>query len=268
MASARNMRDYGDRSDAEPRIAAVVRLAGDEPLIGRVLGSVAWASHRLAVNLGSTDATLHACEANGVTLVDEDALPEETERRGLDWLLLIDGHEQVPLALAREIRGEVSAGGSSPIVVAYRIERRVRFLGRTLRSHSWKAAGRVRLARRDAISWPRVSLATDSLPVEGVVRRLATPLAAEPCINLRDYISRMDVLTNAAALADHRARVPVRWVDLALRPARHGLRALPGAAAKDGMAGVILAVLEAYSLAVAAAKRWELENVGEPRAQV
>ena len=268
MTAASRVQDHRGEKHTPPRIAAVVRLAGEEARIGLALRSVAWADERIAVDLGSDDRTIRECSAHGAAVVEEEEVPAETTRRGVDWVLLIEGYEEVPSALVREIRGAMSMRASAAVPVAYRIGRRLRFLGRTLRSRSWAAPRLVRLAHRDAVSWDEGALGADSLPVEGRVGCLNTPLLAEPCVNLRECVNRMDILTNVAAREQHRARVPVGWPGLAVGPAVHVLRALPGAVARDGMAGMILAVLEAYSMVLTCAKRWELEHAHGPRAPV
>jgi hypothetical protein len=78
----------------------------------------------------------------------------------------------------------------------------------------------------------------------------------------------MDILSSAAAREQHGAGVPVGWLDLAARPAAYALRTVPGALVGDGIAGVILAVLEAYGIVLTCAKRWELERACRPRAPV
>ena len=268
MTAASRVQDHRGDEHAPPRIAAVLRLAGEEARIGLALRSVAWADERIAVDLGSDDRTIRECSAHGVPPVEAGEVSAEIARRGVDWVLLIDGCEEVPSALAREVRGAMSMRGSVAVPVAYRIGRRVRFLGRTLRSRSSAAPRWVRLARRDAVSWDKGALGADSLPVEGRVGCINTPLLAEPCVSLREYVSRMDILSTVAAREQYRAKVPVGWVDLVVRPVAHALRTVPGAVVGDGIAGVILAVLEAYSIVVTCAKRWELEHTPGPRAPV
>jgi len=268
MTAASRVQDHLGDEHTPPRIGAVVRLAGEEGRIGLALRSVAWADERIAVDLGSDDRTIRECSAHGVTLVEAGEVSAEIARRGVDWVLLIEGHEEVPSVLVREVRGAMSMRGSAAVPDAYRIGRRVRFLGRTLRSRSWTAPRWVRLARRDAVSWDKGVLGANSLPVEGRVGCIHTSLLAEPCVNLRGYVSRMDIFSTVGAREQYRAGVPAGWPDLVVRPVAHALRMMPGVVAGDGIAGVILAVLEAYSIVLTCAKRWELEHTRGPRAPV
>jgi hypothetical protein len=62
-----------------------------------------------------------------------------------------------------------------------------------------------------------------------------------------------------------RAGWRARWRDLAMVPVVHGMRTMPGAAMRDGIVGVMFAVLEAYTIAVSRAKCWELQQVRDER---
>jgi hypothetical protein len=253
-------------AESHGRVVALVVVANDEARLASVLQSVAWAPARVAVDLGSNDSSIRTCTAHGVSIVSPDALGPELTRQGADWILLIEGHEEAPPALADEIEGVVRASDASRRPVAYRIRRRIRFLGHTLQSRVWESPAHVRLARGDAISWPQNLAAMEGLRVRGPVGRLKVPLIAQPYANLRHYVSRVDVLSCAAAQLHYQAGRPVGWRDLAVQPLSLALRLLPRAAARDGMPGAMLGVLEAYRLAATSAKRWELEHVSEPRA--
>ena len=208
---------------------------------------------------------MRACEEHGVTVLESDALAGELAQRRVDWVLLTEGHEQVPPALVDEIRAAVNGSGASERPAGYQINRRVRFLGRALRSQVWCGGEHVRLARCQAVAWSQSRVTSGFLAVRGRVGRLDTPVGAEPYASLRHYVSRMDVLTSATARLDGAMRPRVGLIDLGVRPILHGVRVLSLAIAKDGLAGGILALLEAYCLVVTSAKRWELRRT-EPAA--
>lgn len=243
-----------------PRLAVVLVLANDEGRLGEVLESVAWVDERLAVDLGSTDGSVRACEAQGVSVIGGRELAGELGRRRVDWVLLLEGHEQVSAGLAQELLRLRLLRGSRGEPVAYGIDRQVRFFGRTLAAYSSPRPRPVRLARCDAVAWPPQLVAIDQLVVEGTIGRLEGGLVAEPYRSLQHYVSRIDVLTAARARVEVQAGRGVRWRDLAVLPFLHSLRFFPRAAVRDGLIGAIFTVLESYGLAIVAAKRWELEQ--------
>lgn len=245
-------------------VAVVVIAAADGRRLPATLDSVSWAKTRMLVDLDDKreePETLAACAGLGVSKVPLPSLGEDVARSGADWVLLLEGHEQVSPALRTEIGQVVGAAGSGK-GSGYRIGRRVAFLGRTLRSRVWSADWRVRLAPAAAVDWERFTFG--SLPGVEAGPLLREPLSAEPYASLHHFVIRMDLLTDGVARTQMARRKPVRGRDLFLPSLGYVLRALPGAATRDGVNGVLLAMLEAYGLAVACAKRWELER--SPRA--
>jgi (heptosyl)LPS beta-1,4-glucosyltransferase len=246
---------------AAPRIIAIIVTANDEARVGAALESLSWTDERIAIDLGSSDTTVQVCDAHGVPSFEPAALATEVVRRRPDWILLMEGHEQVPPALVAEMRDATSDHGATPgRADAYRVDRRVRFMGRDLRSRVWDLRGRVTLARRECVHWPTIGIPVESLPVEGEIARMQTPMLAEPYRSLQHYVTRMDLLTNHSAEALGPSTGAPRWGELAVRPLAAGLRRLPTVFRGAGMPGLIFACLEAYRLAVATAKRWERAN--------
>jgi hypothetical protein len=255
--ASRNLR----RDPAGQGLAAVVVVANDEARIDTALDSIAWADDLHVVDLGSTDRSADICAARGVAPMPLDALPAALERGGAQWVLLMEGHEEVSPALRSEIETTVEAGGAA----AYRMRRRVRFLGHSLRSRGGQAADRIRLAQRDALRWDSAAGMPCSLPAQGEIRSLAGALLSEPGRDLQHYVGRMDIVSSSAARMLQRAGWRARWRDLAMVPVVHGMRTMPGAAMRDGIIGVMFAVLEAYTIAVSRAKCWELQQVRDER---
>lgn len=242
-----------------PRFGAVVIVANDEDRIGASLDSVAWTDAVYVVDLGSTDRSAETCSARGFTPIPLDTLPAALAREPCDWILLLQGHEEVTSGLRDEITALVSARPAGE-AGGYRIGRRVQFLGRQLRSRASQATDRVRLAHRGALDWKAAPRMPQSLPVTGETRELGTALIARPCRDLQHYMQRMNLVTTVAGEMRRGAGVTSGWRDLAIVPLVHGLRGMPGAVLRDGLAGVIFTVLETYAIAVSRAKCWELQQ--------
>jgi hypothetical protein len=254
-------------------VLALVLLANDESGIEAAIASLAWVDACIAVDLGCTDATPEVCRRLGVCVVALEDIAREVARAASDWILLLEGHERVPADLAAEIRRTVE-GTRDDAPSTYIIDREIRFLGRALHSRLGDASGSetgvVRLVRCGARTWDEATVLLERRAV-GTERpgHLQHRLYARPYDTLHHFMTRVDVLATAGARAVCRRGAPVRWVDLALRPAAHLASRLPGASVRDGIVGVIFVVLEAYRLALVAAKRWELERrppeLAEPR---
>lgn len=248
------------------RMAVVLILANDEGRLEDVLQSVAWADVRLAVDLGCTDASVRVCKAQEVPVVGAGDVAGELTRQRADWVLLLEGHEQVSPALAEELQRMMSSTvGGHGAPAAYAIGCDVRFLGRALIAHSDTRPAAIRLVRADACPAPLAAI--DRLHLPGAVGRLEGRLLAQPYASLQHYVSRVDVLTTGLARQVYDAGRRVRWLDLVVRPFLHGLRFFPRAVIRDGLIGAVFTVLESYRLLVTAAKRWELEQRDASRRQ-
>jgi hypothetical protein len=248
----------GAASDLPATVLALVVVANDEARITATLDSVDWASARIAVDLGCTDATVDVCRRRGVPVVAPGDVDREVDRVGANWILLLEGHESVPDDLRAEIRQMVGRDGEP---AAYVIDREIEFLGRTLRSRVWNIPASIRLVRRRAWTWGNGALALEVGGVNGArPGQLAHRLRARPYESLQHFVTRADILSTAGARRLCRSGAAVGWADLALHPAARALRRLPGASMRDGIVGAILVVLDAYRLVLVAAKRWELER--------
>jgi hypothetical protein len=248
------------RGHGAARIAAVVLVANDAERIATALDSIAWADVRLVVDLGSTDASMECCRRAGIVCTTPFDVIPTLERLDVDWVVLIEGHEAAPPGFADVVRAAVSSGASHGTPAAYAVRVEVRFLGRTLRANAYPERARVRVLDRRRTAWPAALVTIDANGVRGPIGRLGVALSAEPYASLHHYMERIDVLTRAAAGALHATATPVHWWDVALRPAGRLCRFVVPTMLRDGAVGAILSVLEAYRLAVVAAKRWELRQ--------
>ena len=257
--------DYSEStSRGRPRVAAVVIVANDQDRLTVSLESVTWADAVYVVDLGSTDRSAETCAARGLVPIALDTLPAALARENCDWILLLQGHEEVTPGLRDAITAAVSARDAGHAAGAYRIGRQVEFLGRRLQSRAGQATDRVRLAHRDALHWGAARRMPLSLPVDGDTRELGAVLSARPCRDLQHYMRRMNMVTTATAAMRCGAGETSGWRDLATVPLARGLRAMPGALLRDGLVGVIFTVLETYAVAVSRAKCWELQQTRDP----
>jgi len=251
-----------------PRLGAVVIVANDEDRIALSLDSVAWADAVYVVDLGSTDRSAETWVARGVTPIALETLPAALAREHCDWVLLVQGHEEVTSQLRDEISEVISAHVAGEAVGGhrgYRIGRQVQFLGRPLRSRASQATDRVRLAHCGALEWKAARRMPQSLPVAGETRKLRAMLAARPGRDLQHYMRRMNLITTAAGEMRRGAGETSGWRDLATVPLSYGLRAMPAALLRDGLPGVIFTVLETYAIALSHAKCWELQQTRNNR---
>lgn len=134
--------------------------------IGRTLDSVAgWAGAVLAIDSGSTDATMDMLRAHGAKIIEHDwlghkrtkqlALERSAALRGAGWVLSLDADESVEPELRDAILHLLRSDPAD--VIGARVNRKVFYRGRFL-NHAWQPERRLRLvrasaARSGAVAW-------------------------------------------------------------------------------------------------------------------
>jgi glycosyltransferase involved in cell wall biosynthesis len=116
-------------------ISLVVITLNEEGRIKHCLESVPFASEKLVVDSGSTDGTVFMAESCGARVLQRSFTTfAEQKQFAIDsskgeWVLLLDADESLSPELADEIQKLVQSGGN----MAYRLPRRIFYLGRLLR---------------------------------------------------------------------------------------------------------------------------------------
>jgi GTP:adenosylcobinamide-phosphate guanylyltransferase len=129
----------------------------NEATIERTIESVrAFAAEIIAVDSGSTDATIGILEQAGARVVDQEWLGHVKQKQHAlelctqPWILHLDSDESVEPELASSIRAALAA--DDPAIQAYSLNRRVWWAGRML-NHAWQPEWRTRLVRRGCARW-------------------------------------------------------------------------------------------------------------------
>jgi glycosyltransferase involved in cell wall biosynthesis len=117
------------------------------------LESVRWADEVFVVDSQSTDGTAAAAEAAGARVVQFHYPGAGPKKKNWslanlpfqnEWVLILDGDERVPPALAQEIRESIRRDDAP---AGYYVNRRLIFLGRWIRHCGWYPSWNLRLFR-------------------------------------------------------------------------------------------------------------------------
>ncbi|MBE7561268.1 glycosyltransferase family 2 protein, partial [bacterium] len=172
------------------------------------------------------------------------------------WILSIDADERVSPQLAAAIQHELAA----PRFSAYRIARRSYFMNRWINHSGWYPDAKVRLWRKGVGRWGGYN-PHDDVKVAGPVGEL--------CGDIHHYVYR-DVQHNLETIARYssimadelyrRGRRARLW-DLLFRPPLVFIKKLVlRLGMLDGRAGLVIALMSAYSSYAKYAKLWERQR--------
>jgi len=132
---------------------ALVSSHNEAHLLGRCLDSIAFCAEIIVVDIDSDDDTAVVAEAHGARVVRHGYVPIAEAARVTvapqakhDWLLVVDPDEEVPSALADEVRRTFSSLDAD--VAAVDAPRQYYFAGRPLRGTVWGGPNRRRLLVR------------------------------------------------------------------------------------------------------------------------
>ena len=140
-------------------ITLIVIARNEARMIGRCLDSVPFAADKVVVDSGSTDGTPEIAAAHGARVVHQDWLgfgPQRNFASGVakhDWILVLDGDEQLSPALAAELEQRLPSIMESLLAGAH-FRRATRFMGEAMRWYRPMSRERIaRLYHRERARW-------------------------------------------------------------------------------------------------------------------
>jgi glycosyltransferase involved in cell wall biosynthesis len=246
-----------------PRVTVTIITLNEAAHIADAIDSAAWADEVVVVDSGSTDDTLAIAGAKGAitqTRAWTGYVDQKNFAAGLasnDWIFSIDADERIPPALASEIRALLSTEPSLP---GYRVPRVTYHLGRWIRTTDFYPDYQMRLYDRRKARWQGRHV-HESVTVDGASGRLTVELEHYSYRNLSDHLDRINAYSTLAAKQMYEGGRRANAFDLLAHPPAAFLRNyILRRGFREGMAGLTLSIVNAYSVFLKFAKLWELQR--------
>ena len=247
-----------------PRVKLTVTVItlNEAAHIEAALASVAWADEVIVFDSGSSDGTVEIARRRA-TRVEVGDWPgygaqknRAAELASHDWILSLDADERVTPALAEEIRRVLE----NPTATGYRIPRVTWYLGRWIRSTDWYPDLQLRLYDRRAARW-NLRQVHEGVEMAGRPGRLRHEIQHYAYRDVSHHLATIDRYTTLAAnqwIADGGRTSALAVV---VHPPLAFLRnyVLRGGF-RDGGAGLLVSVLNAYYVCIKQVKRWEIQQ--------
>ena len=250
-------------------ISAFIVCCNEERQIRRCLESVAWCDEIIIVDSGSTDATLSICREFTHKITHQAWQGYVKQKRfaleqcSKDWVLNVDADEEVSDELRQEILDILAKDkveNPSPIN-GYYLNRVVFFLERWWRKGGWHPEYRLRFCRRAATTWGGED-PHEKASVTGATARCASELHHYSFTDLSDYVRRMNTLSSNATKSLLNRGVRPSLIAIIFRPlARFFKFYISRKGYREGVAGLVVATVEATSVFLKYAKVWEAVTV-------
>lgn len=254
--------------DTHP-VSAFVICLNEESQIRRCLESIKWCQEIIIIDSGSTDQTLEICREYTDKILHRDWSGYVDQKRyGLEqcsseWVLNIDADEEVSSELKEEIVTLTAQDAKQRLPYnGFLISRVVYYLGRWWRNGGWYPEYRLRLCRKSATTWGGTD-PHEKASVTGETKKLSGELYHYTYKDIQDQVNRLNKFASSAAKSMITKGKAPSIIQMLIRPAFRFIKFyFLKQGFKDGVAGFIIAMLEAYYVFLKYAKVWEANQKG------
>ena len=246
-----------------PRVTVTIITKNEAAHIGAAIDSASWADEIVVVDCGSTDDTTAIAAARGVRVesrhwtgwVDQKNFAASLAAN--DWIFSLDADERITPGLAHEIKGLLH---QDPREAAYKVPRVSFHLGRWIRTTDFYPDYQTRLYDRRAARWSGLYV-HESVSAIGDVGRLSQELQHYSYDDLSDHLDRINAYSTLAARQMYERGRRAGPFDLLFQaPAAFLRNYILRRGILDGSVGLLLSMVNAYSVFLKFAKLWELQR--------
>ena len=243
------------------KLTVIIPAHNEEANLGDCLESVRWADEILVVDSFSTDGTLEIAREFGARILQHEYVYSARQKNWAipraihPWVLLVDADERVTPDLREEIQAVLDEG---PGHDGYWIRRLNHFLGRPMRHCGWGNDTVVRLFRRDAARYQDRKVHAE-IDLPGPLPVLRHPLEHHSFRSFGQYWRKLQLYSEWGASQLHGEGRRAGALDVFGRPVTRFLKMyLLRLGFLEGMHGLVLSMLAAFSVYLKYARLWEM----------
>jgi glycosyltransferase involved in cell wall biosynthesis len=229
------------------KLSVIIITKNEAANIRACIGSVAWADEIVAVDSGSSDATVEICRELGVQVHVHDwpgfgaqknrALSYATH----EWVFAIDADERV----TPELRAQLIKAMEDDSEDGFYVPRLSQFCGRFIRHSGWHPDYVLRLFRRTKGHFSD-DMVHERVMLEGIAGRLTSPLLHYSYLDKADVRRKTEQYAKAGAMQMFNNGKTATFADAPLRAAWAFVRTYClRLGFLDGMAGFDIALMNA-----------------------
>lgn len=245
------------------KISVVISAWNEEAKIERSLSSVAWADEIVFVDSGSTDKTAAIAGKYTKNIFRRPNNPMLNVNKNFgftkatgDWILCLDADEVISEELKNEIKRTVN--NKQKTINGFWIPRKNIIFGKWIQHGLWWPDRQLRLFVRGKGKFPE-SHVHEYVAVDGETADLVHPMLHYNYETVSQYLRKLDTIYTENEVANLLAtRYQLAWYDAIRFPASDFLKVyFAQDGYKDGLHGLVLALLQAFYSLVVFAKLWE-----------
>jgi len=242
-------------------ITAVVLAKNEEKNLPRCLKNLDWVKEVIVIDDYSSDNTKKIAEKFGAKVYQKRLADFESQRNWAlrkvktSWVLMIDPDEEV----TSEFRQEVERLIKEDKFDGFKFPRKNIIFGKWMRYTGWYPDWQLHLFKTKKGKY--VGKVHEQVVLDGKIGVLNASLIHYNYHSISQYLQKLDRYTNLEAEEKVRGGYKFRYQDLLVKPAEEFFRRFFAEEGwKDGVHGLALSLLQAFSELVVYLKVWEKQN--------
>lgn len=249
------------------KISAVINTLNEERNIKRAIDSIKWVDEIIVCDMHSDDQTIKIAKGLGAKIIlhkrsryVEPARNFAISKASGEWILILDADEQVPESLKMRL---VEIANKMDQIDYVRIPRKNLIFGKWMQESQWWPDFNVRFFKKGKVKWgdeihrpPKVAGLGLDLPGD---ERWA--IVHHNYQTVSQFLERMDRYATIQAEELRKKGTEFKWRDIFEKPLNEFLsRFFANQGYKDGLHGLVLSFLQAFSFLVVYIKLWEMSG--------
>lgn len=258
------------------KISAIINTLNEEENLPRALSSLKdFIDEIVVVDMKSDDKTQETAKIAGARVFEharmnyvEPARNFAISKASGDWVLILDADEELPNALKTRIRKIANDLNSADY---YRIPRKNIIFGKWIKHSRWWPDYNIRFFKKGSVVWSEVIHSIPMTKGKGVDLEESEDLALihYHYDSIEQYLERLNRYTTEHAKLLINEGYVFKWQDLIVKPSSEFFsRYFFGQGYKDGLHGLALAGLQAFSELALYLKIWQTQGFGEKRLDI
>jgi len=250
------------------KISVIINTWNEEENIKRCLESVRRiANEIIVVDMYSKDRTVAIAKKLGAKVFFYKYMSYADPAKNFafrqaqgDWILSLDADEEIPPLLAKMLQ---DLAQDSKDLAYFRIPRKNIIFGKWIKHSRWWPDYVIRFFKKGAVRWSEKIHSVPLTRGEGrdLEAKEVNAIVHHHYQSISQYLERMNRYTGIQAEELIKTGYKFRWQDMLRKPMGEFLsRFFVGEAYKDGLHGLVLALLQAFSEMIKYIKVWEKEK--------
>lgn len=257
------------------KISVVINTLNEENNLPRAIASIQDFSDEIVVcDMHSEDKTVDIAKEAGAKVFQheragyvEPARNYAIKKAQGDWILVLDADEEVSATLKSELKRIVSKPGAD----YYRIPRKNIIFGKWIKHSRWWPDYNIRFFRNGYVSWSEIIHSVPTTKGRGadLEPEEENAITHHHYETVEQFIERLNRYTSEHAKNLAKEGHKFDWTELIRKSTNEFLgRYFQGEGYKDGLHGLVLAGLQAFSEFVMYLKLWQIAGFKEEHVDI